>query len=202
MIDYINGTLTEKNTGDITVEAGGVGYGISVPVSTYEKLPDTGARVKIYTHYHVREDAHKLFGFLTKTERETFDLLIGVNGIGPKVALSVLSGASVADLSRAVASGDPSRLRSIPGIGPKIAQRLVMELKGKLEAPMADEPSRAQKTASKPSGAPKTRSEAYAAMLSLGYNEKQVQAAIIRVEETVDPQTPVEEWIRKALQVI
>jgi Holliday junction DNA helicase RuvA len=202
MIDYIKGILAEKNVNEITVEANGIGYAISVPLSTFEKLPEVNKPVKIHTHFHVREDAQRLFGFLTKSERETFDQLISINGIGPKVALSVLSGVSTAELGRAVALGDPGRLRSIPGIGPKIAQRLVMELKGKISSVSVEEPAEAAQAAGAPARKSKIKDEAFAAMLSLGYNDKQVQAALSRVAEMIDPAAPVEDWIRKALQVI
>jgi Holliday junction DNA helicase RuvA len=200
MFDYVKGLLTEKSVTSVTVEAQGVGYEMSIPVSTYERLPALNETVKIYTHYHVREDAHKLYGFWTADERAAFRQLMTVSQIGPKVALSVLSGVSVAELARAVNLGEEGRLRGIPGVGPKTAQRVVMELRGKL-GPVRETGDEAGSNAV--SGvAGKSRTEAFEAMLSLGYAEKQVIAALARVEKVVAGDAPVEEWIRKALQVI
>lgn len=200
MIEYIKGLLSEKEVTRVAVEAHGVGYNINIPLSTYEKLPDTGTQLLLHIHYLVREDAHKLYGFLTKTEREMFRQLISITKIGPKVALSVLSGIAISDLVHCINSGDYTRLEKIPGVGQKTAQRLVMELKGKVgplslsSAPVG--------TRLAPVAISNIRDEAFAAMISLGYNEKQVQKAFSRVDQTITDAAPVEEWIRKALQII
>jgi len=200
MFEYIKGTLEDKNIGSVVVEAGGVGYSIVIPLSTYEKLPDVGREVKILTYHYVREDIEKLYGFYTRSERDIFQQLIGISKIGPKTAISILSGVSAADLFACVNNSDPSRLRKIPGVGDKTAQRLVMELKGKLEAPgdVGKEfmPFLGRGKANNP------RTEAFDAMLSLGYAEKQVGAALVRVESVIEIDAPAEEWIKKALQVI
>ena len=201
MFEYIKGILTEKNLGDAVVEAGGVGYLLVIPVSTYEKLPAVGQEVKILAYHYVREDMEKLYGFFSQGEREIFQLLIGISKIGPKTAISILSGVSAADLVACVNKSDASRLRKIPGVGDKTAQRLVMELKGKL-ANVRDTglgSTAAHNTVSSP-GNP--HSEAFDAMLSLGYGEKQISSALTRVETVIDEHAPVEEWIKKALQVI
>jgi len=206
MIDYIRGILSDKEVTHVTIDAHGVGYGVGIPLSTFEMLPDHGAEVKLYIHYQVREDAHKLFGFFTKTEKEMFRQLIGITKIGPKVALSVLSGISINDLIQSINAADPSRLEKIPGVGPKTAQRLVLELKGKLGKGIGSDVSSPRSVMSKSEpvkgGTVLVRDEAFDAMLSLGYNDKQVLKALSRVEQTVDNSAPVEEWIRKALQVI
>ncbi|MBD3322751.1 MAG: Holliday junction branch migration protein RuvA [Chitinivibrionales bacterium] len=203
MIDYIKGMLAEKSTADITVEAQGVGYAVSIPLSTYEKLPAAGYEIKILTHHYVREDMQKLFGFATKEERDVFRCCIGISSIGPKVALAILSGISVEDLICSVNLSDPSRLKSISGVGPKTAQRIVMELKGKLGPVPAPVREKDTQAATGQQGADlKIRNEAYEAMVSLGYADKQVQNAIARVEKVIDTSLPVEEWIKKALQVI
>lgn len=206
MFEYIRGVLTIKEISRVCVEACGVGYEITIPLSTFEKLPDPGSEVKILTHYHVREDAHRLFGFSSEQERDMFRLLMGISMIGPKVALSVLSGISVEELISSVAHADPSRLEKIPGVGAKTAQRMVLELKGKVNT--ASSPRTATRSTGK-SGATVTaaqkrnvRDEAFEAMVALGYNDKQVVKALARVEETLEKDTPVEEWIRKSLQVI
>jgi Holliday junction DNA helicase RuvA len=204
MIDYVKGTLAEKSLAAVTVDAAGVGYFVEIPLSTYEALPKVGEPLKLFTHHHVREDSQKLFGFATKEERELFRQLIGISQIGPKVALSVLSKVTVRELARAVATGDPSRLKSVPGVGAKTAERLVMELKGKLkgiEGVPGTGAGAAGPGAGPQAGGPQR--EAYEALLSLGYSDKQVARALDRVAETVDSDTAgVEEWIKKALQTI
>jgi holliday junction DNA helicase RuvA len=200
MFDYIKGTLEEKDFGEAIVEAAGVGYSLNIPMSTYEKLPSVGREVKIFTHHHVREDAEKLYGFITKDERELFRQVIGISNIGPKTAMSILSGVSTDVLKECVKTSDASRLKKIPGIGEKTAQRLVMELKGKLE--FLHEAAGSVNGVSGKHASSGSRSEAFDAMISLGYAEKQVQAALTRVENVLEQNAPVEEWIKKALQVI
>ena len=200
MIEYIKGTLTEKEVTRVAIEAHGVGYNISIPLSTYEKLPETGTNLLLHIHYLVREDAHKLYGFLSKTEREMFRHLIGITKIGPKGALRVLSGITVDDLVNCINSGDSRRLEKIPGVGQKTAQRLLIELKGKVGSSLVSGISEGALAVN--SGNLKIRDEAFAAMVSLGYNDKQVQKAFARVEQAVSANAPVEEWIRKALQII
>jgi Holliday junction DNA helicase RuvA len=202
MIDYIRGILGDKEVTHVTIEANGVGYGVGIPLSTYEKLPAPGEDVKLYIHYQVREDAHKLYGFFTKTEKDVFRQLIGITKIGPKVALSVLSGISISDLIQSINASDPSRLEKIPGVGPKTAQRLVLELKGKLGSVSVSTTQNSPRAPIHFVNSLGVREEAFEAMVSLGYNDKQVEKALLRVEQTVSADAPVEEWIRKALQVI
>jgi Holliday junction DNA helicase RuvA len=168
MIGRIQGILVEKHFPQIVVSCGGVGYEIGVPMSTFYPLPRTGEEVTLLTHLVVREDAHLLFGFLTAAERAAFRQLLKISGVGPKVALSVLSGMSVEDLSDAVAAQDAGRLTRVPGIGKKTAERLVLELRDKL--PRATTVARAE--ASAPGG------DVLSALLSLGYNEREAQAAV------------------------
>src|SRR5215813_8673237 len=163
MIGRITGILVEKHPPQIVVSCGGVGYEIDVPMSTFYPLPRTGEEVTLLTHLVVREDAHLLFGFLTAAERATFRQLLKISGVGPKVALSVLSGLSVEDLSAAVAGEDTGRLTRIPGIGKKTAERLVLELRDKL--PKAAAVARAEAGAG---GA-----DVLSALLGLGYNERE-----------------------------
>ncbi len=202
MFEYINGILEEAAGEHVVLDVGGIGYEVLVPLSTSEVLPNSGETVKLYTHFHVREDMQKLYGFMTKAEREVFRQLLTISKIGPKVALNVLSGLSIKDIVYSVQAQDASRLKAISGIGPKTAQRLVMELKGKLAVDYSAVtiPSRKEDTAT---GAPVSmRHEAYSAMISLGYNESQVGNALKRVEQAIELDAPVEEWIKKALQVI
>ena len=205
MIDFIRGTLSEKELGSVTLEAHGVGYEIAVPLSTVERLPANGGEVKLYTHHYIREDAQKLYGFLTRQERELFRQLITVSSIGPKTAIGILSKMSVEELVRFVTLNDPSRLVKIPGIGTKTAERLIMELRGKLKVTGGDGGSRkTEAVLTQAPAAPGAREEAFEALIALGYNDKQVSRAIERVGQVMSDSgdNGVEEWIRKALQVI
>ncbi len=187
MIGRIAGTLVEKSPPQVVVSAHGVGYEIDVPMSTFCNLPRTGEAVELLTHLVVREDAHLLFGFLTARERDAFRQLIKVSGVGPKVALAVLSGLTVEDLSQAVAAEDAARLTRVPGIGKKTAERLVLELRDKL-----------------PAVAPAARSEAphapdvLNALLGLGYNAREASAAV----RDLPPDLALADAIRQALKVL
>jgi Holliday junction DNA helicase RuvA len=205
MIDYIRGTLTEKEPGYVTLEAHGVGYEVVIPLSTLERMPPKGGEAKLYTHHHVREDTQKLFGFVTRQERELFRQLITVSSIGPKTAIGILSKMSVEDFIRFVTLGDPSRFVKIPGIGAKTAERLIVELRGKLKVTGGDGVSHKIAGGLTPvSSAPGSREEAFEALISLGYNDKQVSRAIERVGQAMSDAGGygVEDWIKKALQVI
>ncbi len=170
MIGRIQGVLTEKTPPTVVVVAHGVGYEIDVPMSTFYHLPRTGEEVTLLTHLVVREDAHLLYGFLTAGERGAFRQLLKVSGVGPKVALAVLSGLSVEDLALAVAAQDAQRLTKVPGIGKKTADRLVLELRDKLAATHSAAAGRPD--------APPPRSEVVNALLALGYNDREAQAAV------------------------
>ena len=137
MIAHLTGTLLEKHVQRLIVDVGGVGYDVNVPLSTFYTVGDPGSRVTLRVHTHVREDALQLFGFATALELSLFQKLIGVSGIGPKVALSVLSGIEPADLVRAIRQSDVARLVRIPGVGKKTGERLVVELKDRLPQPAA-----------------------------------------------------------------
>jgi Holliday junction DNA helicase RuvA len=134
MIAHLRGTLLEKHPNQAVVEAGGVGYDVVIPISTYSVLPEAGQEVRLRIHTHVREDALSLFGFLTKEVKMLFERLISVSSIGPKLAITVLSGLAVADLVAAIRGGEVNRLVRIPGVGKKTAERMVLELREKLPA--------------------------------------------------------------------
>ena len=136
MIGRLQGQLVAKHPPQVLVDCHGVGYEVDVPMSTYYNLPEVGAGVTLLTHFVVREDAQVLFGFATASEREAFRQLIKITGVGPRMALSLLSGMSVADLAQAVTQQQVARLVKVPGIGKKTAERLLLELKGKLGADM------------------------------------------------------------------
>jgi Holliday junction DNA helicase RuvA len=168
MIGRIQGMLVEKDFPRIIVSCSGVGYEIDVPMSTFYPLPRTGEEVTLLTHLVVREDAHLLFGFLTAPERAAFRQLLRISGVGPKVALSVLSGLSVADLAAAVAAEDSGRLTKVPGIGKKTAERLVLELRDKLPKTLG-----VARNEASPTGG-----DVVDALLALGYNDREAQSAV------------------------
>ncbi len=169
MIGKLSGVLSEKNPPQILIDCQGVGYEVDVPMSTFFNLPAVGERVSVLTHHVVREDAQILFGFGTAPERDAFRQLIRISGVGPRTALGVLSGLSVADLAAAVTSQDASRLVKVPGIGKKTAERLLLELKGKMGADLG-------LTGEGSAGA--AHGDITQALLALGYNEKEAGAAL------------------------
>ncbi|MFY9511013.1 MAG: Holliday junction branch migration protein RuvA [Rubrivivax sp.] len=168
MIGRITGTLAEKTPPQILVDVHGVGYELDVPMSTFYNLPALGDSVQLLTQFVVREDAQLLYGFLTAGERATFRLLVKISGVGPRTALAILSGLSVAELSQAVAAQDTARLVKVPGIGKKTAERLLLELKGKL-APDLGQPAAVASDAG---------NDIVQALMALGYNEKEAAAAL------------------------
>jgi holliday junction DNA helicase RuvA len=182
MIASLHGTLLAKSPTEIVVQVQGVGYALSIPLSTYESLGEVHSPVSLLTYLHVREDALQLFGFATEEERGLFKLLISVTGIGPRMAQSILSGISVTDLRAHIAGGNLAALTAVPGIGRKLAERLVVELRDKLAK---------FETTSAPTAGPagehaRTRAEALLALTSLGYNrtaaEKAIRAALMDSE--------------------
>jgi Holliday junction DNA helicase RuvA len=186
MIAALSGRLAEKEPNRIIVDVGGVGYDVAVPLSTYYKLGEAGSDVTLRVHTHVREDTLALYGFSTALELQIFERLIGVSGIGPKLALAVLSGIEVADLVRAVHAGDVGRLTAIPGVGKKTAERIGLELKDKLPPGIVDDAAPGTG-----GGAPggELRQDLLSALLNLGYHrplaEKAVEAALARAESPV-----------------
>lgn len=200
MYDFIRGTLFSAGNNFAVVDAHGVGYRMGISLNTFAALPEVGGEVLLFTHFHVTEQAQSLFGFLTEEERELFEVLISVNKIGPKVGLSVLSTLTVQQVITAVEQQDSAMFKGVSGVGPKTAQRLVLELKGKLNITVA--------TTSKPAGTTEApvqqavRDEAYTALIALGYNESQVRVALNRVAEVIEEEAPVQEWITSALKVI
>ena len=170
MIGKLSGTLTDKAPTEITLDVVGVGYQIFIPLSVFYRLPEIGARVSLYTHTHVREDALQLFGFLGPEEKQVFLLLIGVSGIGPKLAVNILSGIPAEDLARALKESDQPRLLSIPGVGKKLAERMIVELRDKfLSLPAAEMAQR--------DGTQLTR-DAVSALVNLGYRRADAEKSV------------------------
>lgn len=189
MISYIKGPLTAIEEDVIVVEAGGVGMGIHVPLSVLDRLPGIGREVTVYTYFQVREDAMSLYGFLNRQDRDMFRQLIGVNGVGPKAALGILSTMTPDDLRMAVVTGDAKAISRAPGIGPKTAQRLILDLKdkismeevlGNLALPCDGGASAALGTASMGEAA----KEAVQALVALGYSNMEANKAVKQVEVT------------------
>nr|WP_297354409.1 Holliday junction branch migration protein RuvA [uncultured Caldimonas sp.] len=168
MIGRLTGVIAEKAPPLVLIDVNGVGYEVDVPMSTFYNLPNLGERTTLLTHFVVREDAQILFGFGTPSERETFRQLIRISGVGPRTALSILSGMSVGDLAQAVSLQEAGRLVKVPGIGKKTAERLLLELKGKLGADIA-QPSTVVSDA---------HADVLQALVALGYSDKEAAAAL------------------------
>jgi Holliday junction DNA helicase RuvA len=188
MIGRITGTLVEKMPPTICVDVNGVGYEIDVPMSTLYSLPENGAKVSLHTHLTVREDAHLLYGFGSLAERSAFRELIKVSGIGARTALSVLSGMSVADLAQAITLQESGRLIRVPGIGKKTAERLLLEMRGKLGADIG----------ATARAVPDNQSDIMNALLALGYSEKESLSAL----KTLPDGVGVSDGIRQALKAL
>ncbi len=191
MIVNLSGVLLEKEPGHCVVDVGGVGYGVRVSLSTFGQLPDVGKEVKLPIHTYVREDQLVLYGFSTAGERVLFCKLISISGVGPKIALAVLSGLPPDDLVEAIGSGDAARLSGIPGIGKKTASRMIVELKGMLPDDLKIGGGASSATRS-------IRIDAVSALMNLGYSKTHAESALDKVELTDD--TTIEEAIRTGLK--
>jgi Holliday junction DNA helicase RuvA len=193
MIDFLDGCLAEKSPTRVVLELGGVGYEVFVSLTSYARLPDVGARCRVWVHDYVREDQHLLYGFATQAERRMFGLLLGVTGIGPRTAMSALSGLAATELATAIANGDTARLSSISGIGRKTADRLVVELREKISQPglpgdvaaLTDD-RRVQ--------------DAARALVALGYKTAEAQKMAAAAAARLPPEGTVEDIIRQSLR--
>lgn len=192
MIGRLSGTLREKNPPQILLDVQGVGYEVDVPMSTFYNLPGLGESVTLHTHFVVREDAQLLYGFATNEERLAFRQLLKITGVGPKLALSVLSGLSLDDLADAVARKESGRLTKIPGVGKKTAERLLLELQGKFSATGSGAVSASGAVASS------ADSDIVNALLALGYNDKEADWAAKQLSKEVG----VSDGIRQALKLL
>lgn len=198
MIGKISGVLEEKNTHQALIDVNGLSYEVEVPITTSFEMPDIGAKVQLYTHFVVREDAQLLYGFLKKQDREMFRVLVRVNGVGPKVALAILSGLDCSSLVQCVQSDDLSSLVKLPGIGKKTAERLLIELRDKVKSLVASEPALAATDAlAFQPVAVSVEDEAEEALIALGYKP---QAASKAVKSCKQIGQSVEELIKAALK--
>ena len=195
MISLLRGILVEKHPNQAILDVGGVGYDVTIPISTFSLLPDTGVEVLLRIHTHVREDILALYGFVTQDERNLFLKLVGVSGIGPGLAIKVLSGMPATDLLNAIRRNELDRLVRIPGVGKKTAERIVLELRDKLPAPSGEDAASAKPSLSR------LDEDVLSALLNLGCARPAAEAAIrkARTEGTPDDFEPL---FRKALELV
>lgn len=197
MIALLTGTLAQKEIDQIIIDVGGVGYRLMIPLSTFYALPEEGnVRLQVFTH--VKEDAIHLYGFLTAAEKDMFALLLGVSGVGPRLALAILSNLPPEELRGALWDGDSRRLSSVPGIGKKTAERLILELKEKVRR-LGTPPAAAHASGTAPSSA-SVREDALSALLNLGYKESQARKVLESMDVT--SATSVEDVLKRALKVL
>ncbi|MBN2282305.1 MAG: Holliday junction branch migration protein RuvA [Deltaproteobacteria bacterium] len=196
MIASIRGTLSEKSAHYIVVDVQGVGYGVYIPLSTFYNLPETGQPVTLAIYTHVKEDLINLFGFLTTREKEIFKTIISVSGIGPRLAINILSGISADELCSAISAQDFARLTGIPGVGKKMAERIIFELKDKMFAVMSEisdrEPGRQQPV----------KEDALSALMNLGYRKKAAEDALDIVLRGAGGTATLEELLTESLKIL
>lgn len=197
MIAHLEGTVRHKSPEFIIVDVHGVGYCVHVPLSTYYDLPDFGQNVSLNIHTHVRDDALQLYGFRTLAEKEMFLLLIAISGIGPKLAVNILSGISAEELRQVIYHENRTRLQGLPGVGKKTAERIILELRDKFKI---------KKDASiitgPPSSEPHVRDDAFSALLNLGYRPAEAEKALQRVESSDGDRLPLPDLLKKALSLL
>jgi Holliday junction DNA helicase RuvA len=198
MIALVRGTLAYKSIDHVIIDVGGVGYRLFIPLSTFYSLPETG-EISLFTHTHVREDSLLLYGFLSLEEKNLFVILIGISGIGPKLAVNILSHIPAGDLKRAIASGDIKRLSGLPGIGKKTAERLVLELKDKV-GPAEGPAAAAGSSPAVGTAAGGLISDVVSALVNLGYKENQARKVLESME--LAPNLSMEEALKGALKVL
>jgi len=195
VIAFLRGRILEKHPNRVVVDVAGVGYDVAVPLSTFYGLADAGAEVALRVHTHVREDTIALFGFATMLEQQLFERLLGISGIGPKVALAVLSGMEPPDLVRAIEQGDVARLTTIPGVGKKTSERIVLEMKDRVPRP---EPSAVAGAAD---AAPASlRDDLVSALVNLGYHRPLAEKSVDAALKALGPREGFERTLKQALR--
>jgi len=199
MYRYLEGKLSAKEATLVVIDVGGIGFEIFIPLSTYHSLPQIGERVRLLTHFNVREDLHQLFGFLTEEERDLFRLLLTVSGIGPKVSLTVLSGIGIQELKDAIVNERIEILTAISGIGRKTAERMIVELREKM---VLDEKFKKKKTPVSEETSSELYSTGLAALTQLGYKKQEAQDAIRKVMTRKGKQVSLEDLVRESLKSI
>jgi Holliday junction DNA helicase RuvA len=199
MIAYLRGTVLEKHPNQVIVDAGGVGYDVAIPISTFSGLPEAGKEVRLRIHTHVREDALLLYGFLSQDEKSLFEKLISVSGIGPKLAVTVLSGLAIADLFAAIRRGEVERLVRIPGVGKKTAERIILELRDKLPVPAAEGAAAPQGV--RPPLLSALDQDVLSALVNLGCNATAAETAVRKAKAAGLPEA-FEPLFRRALELV
>jgi Holliday junction DNA helicase RuvA len=197
VIGFLRGKLAAKHPPALLLDVGGVGYELEAPMSTFYALPGVGTEVSLHTHLVVREDAHILFGFGTERERSFFRELIKISGVGPRIALGILSGVTVDEFQRCVETQDAASLTRIPGIGRKTAERLIIEMRDRLKVLGAGQAFEVRGPAGGPAPAANPQAEAFSALVALGYKPPEVTRLLQKVDPSV---TTTEELIRHALR--
>lgn len=192
MISLLRGKIAEKSEGSLIIDVGGVGYGVTVPLSTFSNLSETGAEVELKIHTHIKENSLELFGFLTDNEKKIFQCLIGISGIGPKGATNILSNITPEDLVNSIISGDLPR-RKVPGIGPKTATRIINELKDKLTAYDYD---------TTVSSANSVVDDVKSVLMNLGFTKNEIDENIIQLNDISAKSGNIEESVREALKIM
>jgi len=199
MITFLRGKLVEALPTQVTVDVNGIGYEVLIPLSSFDKLPERGGDITILTHLSIREDAHVLYGFMSAGERDMFRLLINtVSGIGPKIALNILSGINIALLRSAVASGDVKSLSQISGVGKKTAERIVVELKDKMGKAATFDRGAGERAALSPADA--QLSDAVAALIALGFKQPDAHDAVRGAQALLGAEATVEQLVRASLK--
>lgn len=199
MIGRLEGVLVEQHPTRVVIDVGGVGYEVHIPLSTFTELPDAGKRVALHVHTHAKEGSLQLFGFASRAERAAFELLLRASRVGPRLAQTVLSGISPRHLLDAIRSNGVAALRAVPGIGTKLAERILVELRDRadeLEAALGDEPAVPQAT---PSGDP-AREETLSALVNLGYPRAEAERVIAAAAEEAGPEASLETLVRASLR--
>lgn len=196
MITHLTGTLLKKSPTEIVIEVGGVGYMVHVSVSTFGNLPDINSPLTILTYHHIREDAQLLFGFMSEQERDVFRLLLSVSGIGPKMAQTILSGIQPNELISTITQGNVGMLTSVPGVGKKTAERMIVELKDRVTKIPGDDTK-----SGVPSSSQSVRSEALTALVSLGFSRDKAEQSIrVVLNQANEKELSVEDLIKNALK--
>jgi Holliday junction DNA helicase RuvA len=199
MISYLRGTLLAKHPNQVIVDVEGVGYEVTIPVSAYSSLPEKGAQVQLHIHTHVRADTLALFGFISASDKALFEKLITVSGIGPKLAVTVLSGLTTADLVAAIRSGSVEQLVRIPGVGKKTAARIVLELRDKLD--LIGLPARTVSAAAPKSALSATEEDVVSALMNFGASRATAEAAVIKARSTSES-NDFDQLFRRALKLV
>lgn len=200
MIALISGKIVYKGISHIVVDTQGVGYRIFIPLTTFYELPEAGQLITLHVHTHVKQDAINLFGFYTVQERDLFQLMLSVSGIGPKMSMNILSGISVQELLRAISSGDVRKLISIPGLGKKTAERLILELKEKVLKKMMAEVMPAVDNQERVNQL--IKEDVLSALVNLGYKSNIAQSALDKVLQVSAKEMPMEQLLKKTLKIL